>query len=65
LFGLVVVVGQPVLLAVIPFLGIITILLARYFQKWIGGYTGDCLGAIQQVCEIAFYFFVVVAWKFI
>jgi adenosylcobinamide-GDP ribazoletransferase len=29
--------------------------LARYFKKWIGGYTGDCLGAIQQVTEIIFY----------
>ncbi|GGM83746.1 adenosylcobinamide-GDP ribazoletransferase [Dyadobacter beijingensis] len=56
--------SQPLLFAVIPVLGIITILLARYFKKWIGGYTGDCLGAIQQVCEIAFYFFVTVLWKF-
>jgi len=29
--------------------------MARYFKKWIGGYTGDCLGAIQQVSEIVFY----------
>lgn len=28
---------------------------ANYFKKWIGGYTGDCLGAIQQVSEIVFY----------
>lgn len=27
----------------------------RYFKKWIGGYTGDCLGATQQVCELVFY----------
>lgn len=27
----------------------------RYFKKWIGGYTGDCLGAIQQVSEISIY----------
>lgn len=25
------------------------IYLAKYFQKWIGGYTGDCLGATQQI----------------
>ncbi len=31
------------------------ILLGRYFKKWIGGYTGDCIGATQQVCEIVFY----------
>lgn len=29
--------------------------LARYFFKWIGGYTGDCLGAAQQVSEVVFY----------
>lgn len=29
--------------------------LAHYFKKWIGGYTGDCLGATQQVTEIVFY----------
>jgi len=46
------------------FLGLITFVLNRYFRKWIGGYTGDCLGAIQQVCEIGFYLFLVVLWKF-
>jgi adenosylcobinamide-GDP ribazoletransferase len=29
--------------------------LARRFLQRIGGYTGDCLGAVQQVAEIAFY----------
>lgn len=27
----------------------------QFFYKRIGGYTGDCLGATQQVCEIGFY----------
>jgi adenosylcobinamide-GDP ribazoletransferase len=40
-------------------------LLARYFQKWIDGYTGDCLGATQQVCEVIFYLSIVALWKFI
>ena len=39
--------------------------LARYFQKWIDGYTGDCLGATQQVCEVAFYLSAIAIWKFI
>ena len=26
-----------------------------YFRKWIGGYTGDCLGSIQQVTEVVVY----------
>lgn len=30
-------------------------LLGRYYNKWINGYTGDCIGATQQVCEIVFY----------
>ncbi len=29
--------------------------LAAKFKRWLGGYTGDCLGATQQVAEIAFY----------
>lgn len=28
---------------------------ARYINKWIGGYTGDTLGATQQLCEVLFY----------
>ena len=32
-----------------------TFWLAGKFQRWLGGYTGDCLGATQQVSEIAFY----------
>ncbi|MBV8208694.1 MAG: adenosylcobinamide-GDP ribazoletransferase [Burkholderiaceae bacterium] len=32
-----------------------TALAGRYFYRRIGGYTGDCLGAAQQLCEIAFY----------
>jgi len=34
---------------------LVTLLAARYFVKRIGGYTGDCLGATQQLAEIAFY----------
>lgn len=29
--------------------------LARKFVRRIGGYTGDCLGAVQQLSELAFY----------
>jgi adenosylcobinamide-GDP ribazoletransferase len=32
-----------------------TFWLAGKFKRWLGGYTGDCLGATQQVSEIAFY----------
>jgi len=33
----------------------VTLLAAGYFVRRIGGYTGDCLGATQQVAELAFY----------
>jgi adenosylcobinamide-GDP ribazoletransferase len=39
--------------------------LARYFNSKIGGYTGDCLGAGQQVAETVFYLCVSASWTFI
>jgi adenosylcobinamide-GDP ribazoletransferase len=35
--------------------------MARKFVQRIGGYTGDCLGAVQQVTELAFYLAVLAA----
>jgi adenosylcobinamide-GDP ribazoletransferase len=32
-----------------------TLWLSKIFLRRIGGYTGDCLGAVQQVAEVAFY----------
>jgi adenosylcobinamide-GDP ribazoletransferase len=52
------------LLALVPVF-IARFFLARYFQKWIDGYTGDCLGATQQVCEVVFYLSIIGIWKFI
>lgn len=37
----------------------------HYFKKWIGGYTGDCLGATQQITELIFYLGFLLLWKFI
>ena len=55
---------QPVyLLALAPAL-LARLYLGWYFNKWIGGYTGDCLGATQQVCEIALYIGCLLIWKF-
>jgi adenosylcobinamide-GDP ribazoletransferase len=34
--------------------GITTVLAAGYFKSRIGGYTGDCLGATQQLAELSF-----------
>ena len=40
-----------------------TLWLAAKFKRWLGGYTGDCLGATQQVAEIAFYLGLLAAWQ--
>jgi adenosylcobinamide-GDP ribazoletransferase len=29
--------------------------MGRLFWRRLQGFTGDCLGATQQVCELAFY----------
>jgi len=41
-------------LAVIPVLGV-TVIMGLRIQRRLGGYTGDCLGATQQVAEVVFY----------
>ncbi|KZN33149.1 hypothetical protein N480_24815 [Pseudoalteromonas luteoviolacea S2607] len=33
----------------------------QWFARQLGGYTGDCLGAAQQICEVAIYTFCVVS----
>ena len=37
--------------------------LARWFLRRLGGFTGDTLGAAQQLTEIAFYLAVLASWK--
>ncbi|WP_241674586.1 adenosylcobinamide-GDP ribazoletransferase [Candidatus Methylobacter oryzae] len=51
-------------LAIIPVL-LAILLLGHYFYRHIGGYTGDCLGASQQVAETVFYLSVNALWIFI
>ncbi len=62
----------PLLLVIILFQHYILVLLlpalwlARAYimgkmRRWIGGYTGDCLGAIQQVSETVVYLFLCIA----
>jgi len=34
--------------------GVVTAAAATYFRRRIGGYTGDCLGAVQQTSELGF-----------
>ena len=50
--------------AIIPVLAV-NACLGRYFHRHIGGYTGDCLGASQQIAETVFYLSVSALWIFI
>ncbi|OFX26972.1 MAG: adenosylcobinamide-GDP ribazoletransferase [Bacteroidetes bacterium GWA2_31_9b] len=50
-----------ILLTTIP----IVFFLKRYFEKWIGGFTGDALGATQQITEIVFYLSSIIIYHFI
>jgi len=43
-----------VILAVLMGL-VVTFFMAHRFRRRIGGYTGDCLGAVQQLSEVAIY----------
>ncbi|OHC62823.1 MAG: adenosylcobinamide-GDP ribazoletransferase [Rhodocyclales bacterium RIFCSPLOWO2_02_FULL_63_24] len=45
----------PEMLLALAAAALATLLAAGYFRRRIGGYTGDCLGATQQVSELAFY----------
>lgn len=56
---------QQVVLVLLPFfMYLVKMWLARKFKKKIGGYTGDCLGATQQVTELSFYLFTALVWKY-
>ncbi len=47
---LIVIIWMPMVAASVAFL-----YMWRLFAKRLQGFTGDCLGATQQVCEVAFY----------
>jgi adenosylcobinamide-GDP ribazoletransferase len=34
---------------------IVTVIFRKYITGKLGGYTGDCLGALQQLSEVIFY----------
>jgi adenosylcobinamide-GDP ribazoletransferase len=38
--------------------------LGYFFKKWIGGQTGDCGGATQQLCELVFYLSLLALWRY-
>ena len=51
-------------LAVLP-MCLATLALSRYFYGKINGYTGDCLGMVQQVSEIIFYLTILALQKIV
>lgn len=57
LFGLLPMVLLPwqLMAVVLPLSLFITFLFKKYIERKIGGYTGDCLGALQQIIEVLFY----------
>ena len=46
---------QPLAIIAVPVMAVGYRYMCRYFERRIGGYTGDCLGAMQQVLELVFY----------
>ncbi|HCY40208.1 MAG TPA: adenosylcobinamide-GDP ribazoletransferase [Prolixibacteraceae bacterium] len=56
-FGLALLVFMPLAysLAILPVMLFTTFIFRRYITRELGGYTGDCLGALQQIAEVEFY----------
>ena len=63
-FALIIALCLALILAIVPAY-LSRMYLAWYFNKWIGGYTGDCLGTVQQVSESMFYISVLALCVFI
>ena len=51
--------------AVLLPLSLLYLLSKRYFEKWLDGYTGDCLGAVEQLAECVCLLFYLFLWKYI
>ncbi|MEQ1622260.1 MAG: adenosylcobinamide-GDP ribazoletransferase [Methylococcales bacterium] len=51
-------------LAILP-VWLVNLWLGHYFNRHIGGYTGDCLGASQQIAETVFYLSATAIWALI
>ncbi len=54
---------QEALAALLATAGV-TLWALRTFARRLGGYTGDCLGATQQLAGVAIYFGILAAWSF-
>ena len=54
--------GAPRALAVLAAALLVTALGARYFRRTLGGMTGDCLGAANQLVELVTYLVLAARW---
>ncbi len=55
---------NPIVCIVLLPLFLLIVMGNRYFTKWINGYTGDCLGCIEQLAELIIMLTFVAIWKF-
>ncbi len=60
---LVVFTGSWWTVVVVPTVAVTWFLMGRWMRRRIGGYTGDCLGAIQQVSELVVYLTMAAVWR--
>jgi len=65
-FTLIPLVALPIFkaLAGIAMAVVATLWLVSKFRRWLGGYTGDCLGAVQQLAEIGMYLGMIIVWPY-
>jgi adenosylcobinamide-GDP ribazoletransferase len=61
LIVIIIVFQHYILIFLLPVLWLVRAYMSRKMRRWIGGYTGDCLGAIQQVSETVVYLFLCIA----
>ncbi len=54
--------GPAAVAAALALASLVTAAAARYFRRRIGGTTGDCLGAANQLVELATYLLLASAW---
>lgn len=54
---------MPYALVLLPMI-ILCVYATYYFKKWIDGYTGDCLGAAEQIAECLILLSFIAIWNF-
>lgn len=51
------------MIIIIPFLALLFLIFTAYIKRKIGGYTGDVLGALQQLGEMGFYLGILFSYR--